>query len=149
MHVPYWMLTFLFFYEQGSLVAVGTQSGLVQVWDATAGKQVSTLHGHTARVGAIAWNGDILSSGSRDRFINQKDIREPPAIQRQLVGHRQEVCGLKWSPDNQYLASGGNDNRLYVWNLHSTSPIQSYTEHLAAVKGASQDVLTMFELSCY
>ncbi|ODM99931.1 Fizzy-related protein [Orchesella cincta] len=121
--------------ERGSLVAVGTQQGLVQVWDATAGKQVSTLHGHTARVGAIAWNGDLLSSGSRDRFINQKDIRAPPAIpERQLVGHRQEVCGLKWSPDNQYLASGGNDNRLYVWNLHSTAPIQNYTEHLAAVK---------------
>jgi cell division cycle 20-like protein 1 (cofactor of APC complex) len=121
--------------ERGSLVAVGTQAGLVQVWDAAAGKQVTTLQGHTARVGAIAWNGDLLSSGSRDRFINQKDIRTSPAIQeRQLVGHRQEVCGLKWSPDNQYLASGGNDNRLYVWNLHSTSPIQSYTEHLAAVK---------------
>ncbi|OXA43894.1 fizzy-related protein homolog [Folsomia candida] len=121
--------------ERGSLVAVGTQAGLVQVWDAAAGKQVTTIHGHTARVGAIAWNGDLLSSGSRDRFINQKDIRAPPTIQeRQLVGHRQEVCGLKWSPDNQFLASGGNDNRLYVWNLHSTAPIQNYTEHLAAVK---------------
>jgi cell division cycle 20-like protein 1 (cofactor of APC complex) len=73
-------------------VAVGTQAGLVQVWDAAAGKQVTTIHGHTARVGAIAWNGDLLSSGSRDRFINQKDIRAPPALQeRQLVGHRQEV----------------------------------------------------------
>lgn len=74
------------------MVAVGTQAGLVQVWDTAAAKQISTYHGHTARVGAIAWNGDLLSSGSRDRFINQKDIREPPAIQeRQLVGHRQEV----------------------------------------------------------
>ena len=74
------------------MVAVGTQAGLVQVWDAAAGKQVTTLQGHTARVGAIAWNGDLLSSGSRDRFINQKDIRTSPAIQeRQLVGHRQEV----------------------------------------------------------
>lgn len=36
--------------------------------------------------------------------------------------------------DNQYLASGGNDNRLYVWNQHSLSPVQSYTEHMAAVK---------------
>lgn len=85
-----------FLKSQGSLVAVGTQQGLVQVWDATAGKQVSTLHGHTARVGAIAWNGDLLSSGSRDRFINQKDIRAPPAIpERQLVGHRQEVTFKK------------------------------------------------------
>jgi len=78
--------------ERGSYVAVGTQAGLVQVWDAQANKLLTTLHGHTARVGAIAWNGDLLSSGSRDRFINQKDIRAPPTItERQLVGHRQEV----------------------------------------------------------
>lgn len=47
-----------------------------------------------------------------------------------------QVCGLKWSPDNQHLASGGNDNRLFVWNMHSLTPVQTYTEHLAAVKGS-------------
>lgn len=68
-------------------------------------------------------------------MILQRDIRTPCLVpERKLGAHRQEVCGLKWSPDNQYLASGGNDNRLYVWNLHSTSPVQTYTEHLAAVK---------------
>lgn len=41
--------------------------------------------------------------------------------ERRLAGHRQEVCGLKWSPDGQYLASGGNDNRLHVWSHHTTS----------------------------
>ena len=54
------------------------------------------------------------------------------------------MCGLKWSPDNQYLASGGNDNRLYVWNLHSLSPVQTYTEHLAAVKGIYLSVSVLF-----
>ncbi|KAK9686862.1 WD domain, G-beta repeat [Popillia japonica] len=96
---------------------------------------VNKLQGHSARVGALAWNGDVLSSGSRDRLILQRDTRTPPTvIERRLVGHRQEVCGLKWSPDNQYLASGGNDNRLYVWNMQSVSPVQTYTDHLAAVK---------------
>lgn len=36
---------------------------------------------------------------------------------RVLQGHRQEVCGLKWSPDGQSLASGGNDNKLFVWSM--------------------------------
>ena len=54
--------------------------------------------------------------------------------ERRLVGHRQEVCGLKWSPDNQYLASGGNDNKLFVWNSSMTQPVHTFTEHLAAVK---------------
>jgi WD40 repeat protein len=28
-----------------------------------------------------------------------------------------QVCGLKWSPDGRYLASGGNDNMLYIWSV--------------------------------
>lgn len=121
--------------ERGNLVAVGTHVGYIQVWDVAVNKQVAKLQGHSARVGALAWNGEVLSSGSRDRLILQRDVRTPCVVgERRLGAHRQEVCGLKWSPDNQYLASGGNDNRLYVWNLHSLSPVQTYTEHLAAVK---------------
>ncbi|CAG0919457.1 unnamed protein product [Notodromas monacha] len=122
--------------ERGNLVAVGTHHGLVQIWDVQANKRINTIHGHTARVGALAWNGDSqICSGSRDRFIQQKDIRTPPVVpERRLQGHRQEVCGLKWSPDNQHLASGGNDNKLHVWNLHSNQPVQTYGDHIAAVK---------------
>ncbi|XP_053537462.1 fizzy-related protein homolog isoform X1 [Ictalurus punctatus] len=120
--------------ERGSLVAVGTHKGFVQIWDAAGGRKLTSLEGHSARVGALAWNGEQLSSGSRDRVILQRDVRTPPAAERRLQGHRQEVCGLKWSPDHQHLASGGNDNKLLVWNSSSLVPVQQYSEHLAAVK---------------
>lgn len=121
--------------ERGNQVAVGTHNGFVQIWDVAVTKKLSTLEGHTARVGALAWNGDILSSGSRDRFILQRDVRTPSIVpERKLAGHKQEVCGLKWSPDHQHLASGGNDNKLFVWNLTSSGPVQTYTDHQAAVK---------------
>ncbi|XP_066548446.1 fizzy-related protein homolog [Amia ocellicauda] len=120
--------------ERGSLVAVGTHKGYVQIWDAAAGKKVTCLDGHSARVGALAWNAEQLSSGSRDRLILQRELRCPPQAERRLQGHRQEVCGLKWSPDHQHLASGGNDNKLLVWNSSSMVPVQQYTDHLAAVK---------------
>ena len=42
-------------------------------------------------LGALAWNGDVLSSGSRDRLILQRDARTPNAVERRLIGHRQEV----------------------------------------------------------
>jgi cell division cycle 20-like protein 1 (cofactor of APC complex) len=45
-----------------------------------------------------------------------------------------QVCGLKWSPDHQYLASGGNDNQLLIWSQHRNKPVQTYTQHVAAVK---------------
>ncbi|KAM9385624.1 fizzy-related protein homolog isoform 1-T2 [Pholidichthys leucotaenia] len=121
--------------ERGNLVAVGTHKGYVQIWDAGAGQKLFALEGHTARVGALAWNADQLSSGSRDRMIVQRDVRTPPLhSEKQLQGHRQEVCGLKWSSDHQLLASGGNDNKLLVWNHSSLIPVQTYTDHLAAVK---------------
>jgi len=121
--------------ERGDKVAVGTHRGFVQVWDVTANKKVNTLEGHSARVGALAWNGDSLSSGSRDRLILQRDVRTPGIMpERRMVGHRQEVCGLKWSPDNQYLASGGNDNKLFVWSGAQNTPMQTYSYHVAAVK---------------
>ncbi|XLS78488.1 hypothetical protein HN51_062713 [Arachis hypogaea] len=44
------------------------------------------------------------------------------------------VCGLKWFYNNHELASGENDNRLLVWNQHSTQPVLKYCEHTAAVK---------------
>uniref|UniRef100_A0A8C2CZG8 Fizzy/cell division cycle 20 related 1b n=1 Tax=Cyprinus carpio TaxID=7962 RepID=A0A8C2CZG8_CYPCA len=120
--------------ERGSLVAVGTHKGFVQIWDAAGGRKLTSLEGHSARVGALAWNGEQLSSGSRDRVILQRDVRTPPPMERRLQGHRQEVCGLKWSPDHQHLASGGNDNKLLVWNSSSLLPVQQYSDHLAAVK---------------
>jgi len=38
-------------FSQGSLVAVGTHKGFVQIWDAAGGRKLTSLEGHSARVG--------------------------------------------------------------------------------------------------
>lgn len=67
-----------------------------------------------------------------------------------LSGHSQEVCGLKWSPDGRYLASGGNDNLLNIWSnqmspeVQSTvQPVHCFSQHLAAVKVCRQREVRM------
>ena len=55
-------------------------------------------------------------------------------IQERLVGHQQEVCGLKWSPSGNQLASGGNDNLLHIWQQGQERPLHTLTAHQAAVK---------------
>ncbi|KAF8086803.1 hypothetical protein N665_0612s0023 [Sinapis alba] len=119
---------------RGTHLAVGTSSGKVQIWDASRCKRTRTMEGHRLRVGALAWGSSVLSSGSRDKSILQRDIRCQEDHVSKLSGHKSEVCGLKWSYDNRELASGGNDNRLFVWNQHSTQPVLKYSEHTAAVK---------------
>lgn len=95
---------------------------------------------HAARVGALSWNSYILSSGSRSGFIHHHDVRVPDHHVATLGSHTQEVCGLKWSPDGRYLASGGNDNILNIWSsrdrapLTDTRPLHSFSRHQAAVK---------------
>ncbi|KAE8147421.1 WD40-repeat-containing domain protein [Aspergillus avenaceus] len=34
-----------------------------------------------------------------------------------ISAHRQQVCGISWSPDGSYLATGGNDNACLVFDL--------------------------------
>lgn len=122
--------------QRGTHLAVGTNKGEVQVWDTIKEKKVRTMSGHTARVGTLAWSGPTMASGSRDRLIFLRDVREKTAFTHKLNAHRQEVCGLKWSYDEPaFLASGGNDNQLHVVDSRNpTAPVHRFTDHTAAVK---------------
>jgi cell division cycle 20-like protein 1 (cofactor of APC complex) len=120
---------------QGSTIALGTNRGSVEIWDAEYCRKIRTMSGHTGRVGCLAWNNHILSSGSRDRTILHRDTRIPEHYIRRLSGHhKQEVCGLRWNTDTDQLASGGNDNKLFVWGGTDARPTWRFGEHRAAVK---------------
>lgn len=98
---------------------------------------IRTMSGHTARVGTLAWNNHILSSGSHDKLIYHRDVRIAAHYVTKLAGHRQEVCVLKWNVQGNQLASGGNDNKLFVWDKMNDTPLYKFTEHIAAIKAIS------------
>ncbi len=161
--------------QKGSTLAVGTLTGRLHIYDAhTLQLQRTYQQAHTQRIGALAWNSHVLSSGSRDRMVHHRDVREPGARPfRKSAGHRQEVCGLRWNSDSAaqggLLASGGNDNKVCIWDLRSSrrhaarngagnaeeggsstgaaaqplpagdSPLWKFHEHTAAVKALAWD----------
>nr|CAD7196005.1 unnamed protein product [Timema douglasi] len=131
-------------------LAVGNSLGSVQLWDCTTMKSVRKMTGHSARVSSLCWNSYVVTSGARSGVINHYDVRQRDyQVATVSGGHTQEVCGLKWSPDGKYLASGGNDNMLCVWPvaggekhsqpqpLYSFSVIILCSAHQAAVKALS------------
>ena len=128
------LVTSVAWIQRGSHIAVGTHKGFVQIYDAEKSRRLRTMTGHTARVGALAWNDHILTSGSRDRLIYHRDVRSPDQYLRRLAGHKQEVCGLRWNTEDGQLASGGNDNKLCVWDKLSETPLYRFSNHVAAVK---------------
>jgi len=128
----------LIFSNDSSILAVGTSEGTIELYDLNKNKQISTFSSHSSRVGVVAWNQSLISSGSKDFSIVTRDTRMNNNHSfnnvAKLLGHTQEVCGLKWSFDGSQLASGGNDNKLMIWSLHTRMPLMTCQSHQAAVK---------------
>ncbi|XP_073525700.1 uncharacterized protein [Phyllobates terribilis] len=121
----------------GKYIAVGLNNSEVQLWDTTSNRQLRTLKGgHRSRVGSLAWNSHILTTGGMDGKIINNDVRIRDHVVSVYRGHEQEVCGLKWSASGQQLASGGNDNLLHIWDRSSTASqwLHRLEDHTAAVK---------------
>lgn len=128
--------------KEGNYLAVGTSSAEVQLWDIQQQKRLRNMTSHCARVGTLSWNSYILSSGARTGHIHHHDVRVAEHHVATLAGHTQEVCGLKWSLDGRYLASGGNDNLVNVWPCTQGgggdfAPVQTFTQHQGAVKAVA------------
>ncbi|KAL7107448.1 hypothetical protein ACP275_06G055700 [Erythranthe tilingii] len=123
--------------KDAKTIAVGYNSSRVLLYDAESLKPVRSLNGHRGKVGSIAWNGHILTSGSRDRAIINHDVRARNSVVCRVKVHEGEVCGLKWSRTGNILASGGNDNLLYLWDsckMSSVNNLYRFDNHCAAVK---------------
>ncbi|XP_061588269.1 cell division cycle protein 20 homolog [Cololabis saira] len=127
--------------KDGSYLAIGTSDCKVQLWDVENQKRLRSMESHTARVGSLSWNDHVVSSGSRSGHIHHHDVRVANHHIHTLTTHSQEVCGLKWSPDGRYLASGGNDNLVCVWPRvqeggagNESQFVRCWSEHQGAVK---------------
>ncbi|KAF3557973.1 hypothetical protein F2Q69_00011633 [Brassica cretica] len=91
-----------------------------------------------SRVGSLAWNNNILTTGGMDGKIVNSDVRIRPVLAT-YRGHSGEVCGLKWSASGKQLASGGSDNVVHVWDAARSSTtttqwLHRLEEHTYAVK---------------
>jgi WD40 repeat protein len=63
------------------------------------------MDGHRARVGCMAWSSHLLSTGSRDKTILQRDVRAPEHWTSRLAAHRSEVRSCILPAADQTLTS--------------------------------------------
>lgn len=114
-----------------NLLCIGVSDGSMYLLDMERNKITQTLKNHSSRVSSLSWNGYVVSSGDKTGRLCNLDIRTNKVSV--VGGHSQEICGLAWSPDMKYLASGGNDNVIRVWQLGNNNP-QTLPGHRSAVK---------------
>ncbi|CAN1158281.1 Cell division cycle 20.1, cofactor of APC complex [Linum perenne] len=116
----------------GQHIAIGLNNSEVQLWDSTCNKLLRKLKGgHRCRVGSLAWNKHILTTGGMDGRIINNDVRIREHIVERYAGHIDQVCGLKWSASGQQLASGGSDHLVHIWDISmASSSNNSRTQYL-------------------
>ncbi|KAH7639621.1 cell division cycle protein 20 homolog [Dermatophagoides farinae] len=130
-------------------LAVGLSTGVTQIWDVNKSQRLRNLTNSSSRVSCMSWNNHVLSNGTKDGEIFNHDVRIATSRIGTFRAHTLEICGLKWSPNGQLLASGGNDNIVNIWpncfmgqnNSDTTNdseqPLFQIIQHQAAVKALS------------
>lgn len=100
--------------SRDSILVIGDSSGKLYLYDLE--KRVTAVREHhTTRICSTAISERTISTGARNGLIVNIDTRSSTAIE--LHGHSHEVCGLRWN--NEYLASGSNDNTVRIWKAGS------------------------------
>ncbi|GAA5977575.1 hypothetical protein JCM11641_006868 [Rhodosporidiobolus odoratus] len=108
-------------------ISVGTSKGFIDFVDVTRQQLVRRLSCHEARIGALDLSPSrILTSGSADKTIKHHDSRMPYSVASEVKVHKGQVCGLKWSSNGE-LASGGNDDKLFIMKGVATVCQSSFT----------------------
>lgn len=89
-------------------------------------------HGGTAH--SVAWSSaaDVLASGGRDRVIRLWDPATGKEL-RQVLGPKQGVAAVVFSPDGKLLAGAGVDSVVYLWDATTGKEIRQLKGHRGGV----------------
>ena len=90
------------------------------MWDATRGKELKSLAGHTNWVLSVAFSpdGSRIVSGSEDRTVRVWDVTRGEGS-KSLAGHTSPVNSVAFSSDGSRIVSGSVDKTVRVWNAKS------------------------------
>ncbi len=119
------------FSPSGTLLASGGHDGLVHVWDAGTGMQVSSIP-HESAVTHVAFSPDeqsLLTVGA-DGLARIWALLDNKL--RTVIHHVQGIRQATYSPDGQSFATAGMDKMVRVWDVR-TGREMTYLAHDAPV----------------
>ena len=128
----------LSFNNDGKLLICSSNDGNIYIKNIEKSKNIKTYrnlsNGRICVISPMNLNPNVFSFGSKDLIIKTIDLRSKFNPILKYIGHSKEICGMKWSLDDKRLASGGDDNKLFIWDIRKEELEKKLNSHTSAVK---------------
>ncbi|HEX2948911.1 MAG TPA: hypothetical protein VHV83_04995 [Armatimonadota bacterium] len=109
----------------GSTVAAIDMSNTIHFWKTNIALDYHTLPEPACSL-ALFPTGEQLVSGGTQGLITLFRLHDSSVV-RQIEAHSVPIRALAISPDQQFIASAGTDNSLYLWRVADGVRHQTYT----------------------
>ncbi|KDR73111.1 hypothetical protein GALMADRAFT_125121 [Galerina marginata CBS 339.88] len=99
------------------IASSGITEKLLHVWEASTGKTLKVLEGHTDCVTSVAFSRDErhIVSGSQDKSVRVWDTSTGEML-KVLEGHTGVVTSVAFSSNDQHIVSGSSDKSVRIWD---------------------------------
>ncbi|KAF2832050.1 WD40 repeat-like protein [Ophiobolus disseminans] len=113
----------------GTLVATGGADGVVKVWDIRGGYTTHTFHGHGGVVSALHFF-EVEVAQTEDTAESSKKRKRTKSQQEE----GQATAGAQENNIEFRLASGAEDGKIRIWDLHKRKSTAVLDSHVSVVR---------------
>ena len=108
------------------------------MWDATTGKSLFDLRGHTSQVSSVKFSpdGKRIVTASLDSTIWVWEAATGKPLMH-LKGHTANVASVAFSPDGAHIASGSWDRVVRLWDVKTGQPLVDMRGHQRPIMAVS------------
>lgn len=131
----------------GTRIATAARDGTAKIWDADSGKELLTLSGHRDWVLGVAFSPECVSPpeasvkrcGSRVATVSFDGTAivwdaETGKELSTLIGHRDWVVSVAFSPDGSRIATSSFDTTARVWDAFTGKELLTLAGHTSTVR---------------
>jgi WD40 repeat protein len=118
------------------LATSGGGSG-IRIWNPVTGEVILSFPAGSGRE-SVDWHPDGTHIASTSGYENDAPVISDASSGQllQTLGsgvNMRRLFAIAWSPDGNYLASGGNDEKVRIWDVATGKLILAYRKHTSTV----------------